>query len=495
MTISMRRGSSILFAFGLLPLGCTETPDTSFTASADDEGSGSLSVTISDSASETDSASSITNASADGNDETGVIFDVGDGISDSVSVTDTSSTGPGSCRESEVFGAAGGYPHFSDPAYANFLDRQVAIMTSFSYTQNEFELRVIDISGDPPPPDMNYPAPIYTHSSWTAQNFGGGLFGLTLDSDGNIYVAPSTVYGSNSTPGTIYKVDAETAAISTFATLPNTGPAFGNINYDCASETLRVVSHEDCRIYQLDMSGSIVSTYHHATGDVTMGAANDAGEPDGVFCPLGERMWAVQSHYGRLYYSVWWEDGGRQNAGQDNEIWSVAYADDEVGIPDPTTKQLEATIPGLNGNTFSNPVSDLSFAASGWMLAAERTMYADNSTSAHQSTTYELQQMGDLWQVVGTTYVVGELPNSSAGGVDHDFEEGGYVWMTGDALDFYTPDVVYGIQGTPYGGGTITTSTLIDHDNEITQQDKTALGDIEIPIPGDAQPPPPPPQG
>ena len=122
-------------------------------------------------------------------------------------------------------------------------------------------------------------------------------------------------------------------------------------------------------------------------------------------------------------------------------------------------------------------------------------MYGDIQTSAHQSTTYELQQMMGTWQVIGTTYVVGELPNSSAGGVDHDFAENGYVWMTGDALDFYTPDVVYGVQGTPYGGGDITNSTLIDHDGEITQQDKTALGDCEIPIPGDAMPPPPPPEG
>jgi microcystin-dependent protein len=93
----------------------------------------------------------------------------------------------------------------------------------------------------------------------------------------------------------------------------------------------------------------------------------------------------------------------------------------------------------------------------------------------------------------GTTYVVGELlPYSAAGGVDHDFDPNGYVWMTGDALDFYTPDVVYGLQGTPYGGGGVETSTLIDLDHEVTQQDKTVYGDVEVPIPGDAMPVPPP---
>jgi hypothetical protein len=155
-----------------------------------------------------------------------------------------------------------------------------------------------------------------------------------------------------------------------FATLRNTGPAFGNINYDCNSETIRVVSHEDCRIYQLDMSGDVVSSFSHGLGDVTIGDANDPGEPDGLSCPLGQRMWAVQSHYGRIYYSVWWEDSGRSNANEANEIWSVAI--DENGIPDPATDQLEATMPALLG-THSNPVSDLSFAATGWMLVSERT--------------------------------------------------------------------------------------------------------------------------
>jgi hypothetical protein len=31
-----------------------------------------------------------------------------------------------------------------------------------------------------------------------------------------------------------------------------------------------------------------------------------------------------------------------------------------------------------------------------------------------------------------------------------------------------------------------TRSALIDLDGEITQQDKTAMGDVELPIPGDA---------
>jgi hypothetical protein len=473
--------------------GCAkEQPPGEMSAS----GTGESGITITDPGTESDPSVSSTVASSpdDGSDASeGPLFDVGTGGSSNTGV-DTNPTS-GSCRSSEVFGAAGGYPAYNDPAYATFIDRQILAMTSFAYEPTDFELRIFDIGGAPPPPNLNYAAPRYIHPSWTAATFGGGIFGITIDSFGNIYVAASTVYGTNATPGAIFKIDKDSAAVSTFATLPNAGPAFGNLNYDCDSETLRVVSHEDCRIYQLDMAGGVVSTYHHGTGDVTLGLAADPGEPDGMFCPLGDRMWAVQAHYGRVYYSVWWEDGGRQNPDQNNEIWSVEV--DGEGIPDGTTKVLEAEIPGLQGNTFSNPVSDLSFAQTGWMLVSERTMYADNATSAHQSTTYELQQMNGTWGNVGTTYVVGDpiISNSAAGGVDHDFSDNGYVWMTGDALDFGTPDIVYGVQGTPYGGGTVDISTIIDHDGEITQQDKTAMGDCEIPIPGDAMPPPPPPQG
>jgi cysteine-rich repeat protein len=396
---------------------------------------------------------------------------------------------PGSCRPSEIFGASGGFPAFTDPAYKNFLDKKVAVMTSNNQGDG-WVLHVIDISGPPPPPNLNYNAPKYHNAAWQ-QGSIGRVFGLTLDSGGNIYVAPTTVYGANAAPATIKKIDRLTGAVSNFATLPNNGPAFGNINYDCVSETIYVSNHEDGRVYQIDMGGKVVSTYRHSDKNVTLGLPNDVGEPNGQFIPLGQRVWAVQSHAGRLYYSVWTEDAGRKDAVNSNAIWSVGYKD-KSGVIDPATAKLEFLAPAYNGQNYSNPVSDLSFAATGWMLISQRTMISDTQTSAHQSTTYEYQYMNGTWVLKGTTYLVGELVGSAAGGVDHDFDKDGYVWMTGDALDFYTPNVVYGLQGTPHGGGDITNSTLIDLDGEITQQDKTAMGDVELPIPGDAMPVPEP---
>ncbi len=416
--------------------------------------------------------------------EIGTKFDLGGGND----IGGGTMGGPGSCRPSEIYGAAGGFPAFTDPAYAPFLNKSVAIVTHNNWDQApiNYSLTIVDISGPPPPPNANYLAPLYHQPAWTLDNLGR-IFGLTLDSDGNIFVAASTVYGATSNPGVIKRIDRLTGEITVFATLPNNGPALGNINYDCVSETIYASNHEDGRIYQLDMSGQIVSTYHHATKNITLGPAADPGEPNGAFFPLGDRPWAVQSNAGRLYYSLWVEDQQGSNPNRENEVWSVGYSDMK-GIPDPATAKFEFSLP-VN----SQPVSDLSFAQTGWMLVAQRTMSGDMSTGAHQSTTFEYDYQNGTWVSLGTTYIVGELlPYSAAGGVDHSFEPDGYVWMTGDALDFYTPEVVYGLQGTPYGGGGIETSTLIDMDHETTQQDKTVYGDVEVPIPGDAAPVPPP---
>ncbi|MBA3547184.1 MAG: hypothetical protein H0T76_11920 [Nannocystis sp.] len=425
-------------------------------------------------------------------DDTGIKFDV-------MPETSSSTGEPpppmkGSCRLSEIYGAAGGFPKFTDPNYASFLEKKIAIVTTNQQEPpNNHVVHIVRIDGAPPPPALNYAAPKYRHPSWVQQNLGK-VFGLTLDSAGNIYVAATTVYGGNPWPNKIRKIDGVTGAISDFATLPNNGPAFGNLNYDCISESIYVSNHEDGRIYQLDMMGQTISTYRHSDKTITNGPANDPGEPNGAFTPLGDtRVWAVQSHAGRLYYSIWREDTGRQNAVGSNEIWSVAYAD-EGGVPDPATAKKEFDAPNNQNSSFSNPVSDLSFAATGWMLISQRTMLGDAQSTAHQSYTYEYQfnVNNQTWEPKGMTYVVGELAGSAAGGVDHDFEPDGYVWMTGDALDFYTPQVVYGLQGTPHGGGTFQISTIIDMDDELTDQDKTEQGDVELPIPGDADPVPPP---
>lgn len=117
------------------------------------------------------SASGASAASA--SDTGGPVFDVGVETADG-SAGDTMPTN-GSCRSSEAFGAAGGFPAYTDPAYASFLDRQVLAMTSYAYLGDEAELRIFDISGAPPPPNLEYAAPMYIHPSWNGSTFGGGI--------------------------------------------------------------------------------------------------------------------------------------------------------------------------------------------------------------------------------------------------------------------------------------------------------------------------------
>ncbi|MCA9690427.1 MAG: hypothetical protein KC636_12520, partial [Myxococcales bacterium] len=137
---------------------------------------------------------------------------------DPITITDTDTdpepdlpeetTGGGSdstCRMSEAYGAAGNFPAYTDPNYASFLDKPVAIMTS-STTNSQYVVRVFDISGDPPL-NANYPAPMYIHPTWTQQNLGR-VFGLTIDSRGDIYVTPTTVFGATSNYNTVKRIDS-----------------------------------------------------------------------------------------------------------------------------------------------------------------------------------------------------------------------------------------------------------------------------------------------
>jgi hypothetical protein len=134
----------------------------------------------------------------------------------------------------------------------------------------------------------------------------------------------------------------------------------------------------------------------------------------------------------------------------------------------------------------------------GTLMLAERSMTNDNSVGAHMSRALEYSFNGAAWVLANpAAYKIGTFgagQPSSAGGVDFDFSPGGRVWVSGDALHFNPtlPDLIYGIQGLPYGGGDITNSILIDDDNDISQQPKRRIGVVRIPCPECANPPLPP---
>ncbi len=105
--------------------------------------------------------------------------------------------------------------------------------------------------------------------------------------------------------------------------------------------------------------------------------------------------------------------------------------------------------------------------------------------TAHLSRALEYTLSFGTWTLLNPTkFQISSIfpPGSSAGGVDYDFGAGGRVWVTGDALQF-SPNVIYGLQGLPASGGSILNSILIDLNGDTTNQNKTEIGDVELPCP------------
>ncbi len=414
-------------------------------------------------------------------------------------------------------------------------------------------LEVIDISsqGSAPIGSNWFAAPFYslsnsTNWSWTDL---GSVFGVALDDDGNIYVAHSSAYGDSfnecngpitpgdalgmvsanaanpsGRPGSIYKVSTSTGVASFLTALPNQSdpayvggaypangsesyPGLGNICFDCATRNLYVSNHEDGRIYRLDTSGTALSTYKHATGLVGAGGAPEAGDLPG-FVPMeahpttgrGQRVWAVATSGGRLYYSVWREQNCPTSTGVvepvGNEVWSVDLVDSgpNAGEFIPGTEQLEIDMvnsPFIGSGPFgtSSPISDLSFSPDCCMLVGERSMTNDTISDAHESRVLEFCYDAALraWVPSPNAFQVGEngAPNSSSGGVDYDFDTTNAlvnVWSTADYING-PPTYVYGIIGLPFSGGTPATGIWVDFDQNLTFHDKWQQGDVEVSCP------------
>ncbi len=440
------------------------------------------------------------------------------------------------------------------PAFTGYTGA-VAVVTQQGFLGGFNSLDVVDISNQGSAPiGANWnAAPIYSFSNSTNWSFTelGSVYGVTLDDQGNIYVAHSSVYGSannacsppqifgdglgtlsantanpNGRPGAIYKISSATGVASFFAALPNASdpayvgglypasgsesyPGLGNICFDCTSGDLYVSNHEDGRIYRLDTSGAVLSTYKHATGAVVAGGLPDPADPGPGFIPTaghpltfrGQRVWAVRTSGGRLYYSVWREtncsDLGGDISFVANEVWSVDLIDSgpNTGEFIPGTEQLEIDMvayPYAGGGGFgtSNPIADLSFSPDCCMLVGERSMANDTISDAHESRLLEFcyDEAAGAWVPSPNTFQAGAAaqPNSCAGGVDYDYDTTNAVvnvWTTADFIQA-PPTWVYGILGLPFAGGVPALDGIyVDMDQNFATHDKWQQGDLEISCP------------
>ncbi len=372
------------------------------------------------------------------------------------------------------------------------------------------------------PLGVNWAAPEY--SQWTAKALGQ-VFGVTLDdaSPPNIFVAASSVYGLFLDPtaatapfaagmygdlkaGGVYRIDGQTGAICDYAKLPNSGPGLGNIAFDSVHRQLLVSNLDDGLVYRLPYTAGActasptapqvapIDTFDHGVQGRTSPAA-PAGlaalADDGLpldptnpsaqtgFTPFGRRVWGLQVHAGRLYYSLWNTDQGRLVPNAHNEIWSVAMTGS--GAFDASDVRLERSLPYLATTTYSNPVSSISFSPTkNRMLLGERGRIGDygltlqgGARDAHYSRVLEYDLSAASSATNPKVFYIGDdlkstsYPHAnSAGGVDYGYSFAGgttcddSVWSTGDALHYYGDfngldnDLIYGLQGSPQSGNT-----------------------------------------
>lgn len=414
-----------------------------------------------------------------------------------------------------------GQPSYADTAFTNYFvyaDRLVA-GTAWGLTPQDPVLGVFDL-GLPRPviaPNTNWYAPAFygPTNSWNMQNLGS-IFGLTFDSYGNIFVTHTAAYSVYSAPGipadmlgpggagAIYKISNGTGAISLVCNLPNYQdpalpghpasdqyPGLGNITWDPVNQQLFVTNMEDGRIYRISPTGTILSTFDPGASDP--GPTNPSTLPPAAAigaAPLGERLWAVKWHGGRVYYSRWFRDFGHQTANP-NEVRSVGL--NGTGDFNGWDDRLEVKLPVINTANFSNPVSDLAFNTKGDMLVAERGMVDITTTVAHQSRLLEYKCLNFQWVAEPLTKFHGGTvaPKSCAGGCDYDqapfstsgTDPYGRTWGSWDALFASAPPWIYGLEASPPTGGNILNSYTIDFDLNVGSHDKQLIGDVAIPCP------------
>lgn len=412
-------------------------------------------------------------------------------------------------------------PRIDDALYSTFSGQIVIATQAEDPFQHQFSKQVVMIwdltnqSGAPLDKRWNAsifpPTHPYSHPDWTVSKLGN-VFGLTLDSSGNIYVAATRIMGSgalgslstgagNARAGQIYKLKNGTGTPVPFALLPQgaMGEGLGNIDYDCGHDSLYASDFNDGKIYRINAAGVVQpNAWDHGLN--LPSAVGPTGLPlgrsaitgfDGTssYAALGRRVWAVRIYKDHMYYGIWSQDWSEdppihsQHGSSPTEIWSVAL--DANGDPYAPAR-LEITLPQFSATfPYTNPVSDISFGPLGTMLVAERTMITNNLSHAHNSRLLEYSWTGTQWVLPNPiAYKVGFFSGTnSAGGIDFDFTPGGHFWATGDALHFANSDFIYGLQGFTAGGGDHTTSILIDLNDYVINFNKTQIGDVRLPCP------------
>jgi len=325
----------------------------------------------------------------------------------------------------------------------------------------------------------------------------GQVFGVALDDNSapNIYVAASSAYGlpivvpdangrfqhvkagapqatfmpglwgANGGPGSIWKIDGSTGAVSLFADVKldgrkNSGPALGGLAFDPQTKSLFVADRETGFIHRFGLGGRELGRYDHGVSgreaqglaavpwkdqpplDVTNSQFDSTRPETWNYAAPERRVFGLAVYQQRLYYAV--ADG--------LQIWSVGLKPD--GSFD-TDAVIELAAPPASGPT---EISKITFDEQGRMYLAERPA----PTGAFDFEALAVAAIGrvlryalvgrtpegrHIWQQTPDEYAIGfakDLRNGNGGvaigyNYDHDGEIiasscGGFMWSTGEDL-------------------------------------------------------------
>ncbi|RWI24498.1 MAG: hypothetical protein EOQ94_02120 [Mesorhizobium sp.] len=356
----------------------------------------------------------------------------------------------------------GGLPPGVDPVDETFIDTSQASLRIFNVSQ----------LGGPASGQLVYTPPPFEVTAGQI----GEVFGLTYDDgvrDGvpsgipNLYTAATSLHGieivtpdadedgrperqrrgaagavfmngqfgieNGGGPGTIWKIDGISGAVSKFADVDtNSGPGIGNLAFDPTHREFFASDLDTGLIHRIDIEGNLIDSFDHGVaGRPAHGLAPVAD--DGAVMDIHDtafdsedprtwgytqdarRVWAVAYHGGRLYYSV----------GEKAEIWSVGIASDGGFGRDP---RWELTVKADQDYA----VTDIAFDNQGFMYLAQRgpvenrydySRFAD--TGKGEVIRYQREDPDDpatesVWAEVPQEYAVGfpQGNRQSAGGVD-----------------------------------------------------------------------------
>ena len=208
-------------------------------------------------------------------------------------------------------------------------------------------------------------------------------------------------------PGTIWRIDGLTGAVSKFADIGiNSGPAIGNIAFDPSHRQFFASDLDTGLIHRIDASGALVDSFDHgvvARPKAGLAAVKDDGKRMEISLPAfdGEdpatwgytqeerRVWGVAVDRGRLFYAV----------GDKAEIWSVGIGDGGRFAEDARRELVVKAGSDL-------PVTDIAFDDKDNMYLAQRGKAANTAGSKAEALRYSRNGSG-AWAPVAEAGVAG----------------------------------------------------------------------------------------